>query len=113
MSKIIECRVIWDLLSRAGAIEALMSVYYHPDGRQDEIATGTKRGTILRRLDELCEAGLIVRRKESQGRTIVHYNLSEEGNRICRLLLLIRDGGSDVPMDCGTSSEGGITANGK
>ena len=100
--------VIWDVLSRSGAIETLMSVYYNPGGRQDEIVSGSKRITKLRRLEDLIEAGLIICKRESMGRPIVRYELTEEGKRICKHLEQIKEGDRNDPMDCGAPSEGGI-----
>ena len=103
---------IWDVLSRTAAIEVLYLVCSKPGSNQDDIVSGTQRNSKLRRLQDLTDIGLIEKSVVSRGRTTVLYSPTPEGDRVCRLLLQIRDG-SDPKTDIilSSSSEDRIKVN--
>lgn len=100
----------WDILMRTASIDVLAAVCETPGLNQMQIVDGTERNSKLRRLKDLAEAGLIDPREKSEGRKVVYYFPTDEGLRVYRLLVMIRDGG-DARTDHGACAEVGAAVN--
>jgi len=86
---------IWDVLGKKHAIEVLFEIYQNPGKIQGEIAFRGNEGSGTRRarLPELENCGLIRHEEVKGSRPTLKYYTTPEGERVCRLLLQIRDGG--------------------
>lgn len=76
-----------DLISRTNSIYVLKRVGENPGIGQREIIDGDGRNSKLRRLNEFVDAGLIIERTLSAGRTLKQYHLSEKGERFLKMYL--------------------------
>ena len=81
-----------DLISRTNSICVLKIVGENPGIGQREVIEGDGRNSKLRRLIEFVEAGLIVEKTISAGRTVKQYYLSEKGERFLKMYLDFENG---------------------
>ena len=85
---------IWDTLGKKHAIDVLLEIYENPGEIQGKIADRSEDGSGTRRarLPELEKIGLIKCVDIKGSRPTKSYYVTTEGERICKLLLQIRDG---------------------
>lgn len=101
---------ILEILGKRRSIEVLLEIYSSPGMIQTQIADKTESGSGSKRerLAELVDLGLVYTKSDPKNWTAIKYYLSEEGERVVRHLIAIKNG-EDNPTNYDSSSEQGNT----
>lgn len=92
---------IFEILGKRRSIEVLLEIYETPGMIQTQIADKTESGSGSKRerLSDLVDLGLVRTESDPNNWSAIKYYLSEEGERVVRLLIAIKDGEDFEPTN--------------
>jgi len=100
---------VWETLGKKHAADVLIEIFHNPGIIQRKLADKKEEGSGSRRIRllELEIAGLIRTEKSSNNWSAIKYYVTDEGDRISRLIIEIKDGSDVKPTNHGAPAAEG------